>query len=56
MTSDTQMYRDRCHIFKTYFSSSMTVAELCKRFGRSRTWYYKWLTGTGGMVKRVSGT
>ena len=43
MTSDTQMYKDRCHIFKTYFSSPMTVNELCERFGRSRTWFYKWL-------------
>jgi len=37
------MYKDRCHIFKTYFSSLMTVTELCERFGRSRTWFYKWL-------------
>ncbi len=43
MTSDTQMYKDRCHIFKTFFSSSMTVREVCERFGRSRTWFYKWL-------------
>lgn len=43
MTSDTQMYKDRCHLFKTYFSSSMTVTELCERFGRSRTWFYKWM-------------
>jgi transposase InsO family protein len=43
MTSDTQMYKDRCHIFKTFFSSSMTLMEVCERFGRSRTWYYKWL-------------
>lgn len=43
MTSDTQMYQDRCHIFKTYFSHSMTVTELCERFGRSRTWFYKWM-------------
>jgi len=43
MTSDTQMYKDRGHIFKTYFSSSITVTALCERFGRSRTWYYKWL-------------
>ena len=43
MTSDTQMYKDRCHIFNTFFSSSMTVNKLCERFGRSRTWFYKWL-------------
>ena len=43
MTSDTQMYKDRCHIFKTYFLSSMTVMELCERFGGSRTWFYKWM-------------
>jgi len=42
MTSDTLMYHDRCHIFKTYFSHSMTVTELCRRFNRSRTWFYKW--------------
>ena len=43
MTSDTQMYKDRCHIFNYYFTNSITVTELCKRFGRSRTWFYKWL-------------
>ena len=43
MTSDTLMYHDRCHIFKTYFSSCMTVTELCRRFNRSRTWFYKWI-------------
>lgn len=42
MTSDTLMYKDRCNIFKTYFSSSITVTELCDRYGRSRTWFYKW--------------
>jgi transposase InsO family protein len=42
MTSDTLMYHDRCHIFKTYFSSSTIVTELCRRFNRSRTWFYKW--------------
>ncbi len=42
MTSDTLMYHDRCHIFKTYYSSSMTMTELCRRFNRSRTWFYKW--------------
>jgi transposase InsO family protein len=42
MTSDTLMYYDRCHIFKAYFSSSTTVTEICRRFNRSRTWFYKW--------------
>ena len=43
MTSDTQMYKDRCYIFNYYFTNSITVTELCERFGRSRTWFYKWL-------------
>ena len=43
MTSDTQMYKDRCHIFKTFITQSMSVTEVCGRFGRSRTWFYKWL-------------
>jgi len=43
MTRDTLMYIDRCHIFNYYFSSSITVTELCQRFNRSRTWFYKWL-------------
>lgn len=43
MTSDTQMYKDRCHIFNYYFTNTLTVTELCKRFGRSRMWFYKWL-------------
>lgn len=42
MTSDTQMYEDRRHIFKYYFENKLTVTELCKLFNRSRTWYYKW--------------
>ena len=43
MTSDTQMYKDRCHIIKTYLSGTMTVIDCCRLFGRSRTWLYKWL-------------
>ncbi len=42
MTSDTQMYEDRLHIFKYYFENKLTVTELCKLFNRSRTWFYKW--------------
>jgi transposase InsO family protein len=42
MTSDTQIYKDRCNIFNTFFSKSMTVTECCLFFGRSRTWFYKW--------------
>jgi len=43
MTSDTQMYVDRCHIFNYYFSHSTSVTKLCEQFNRSRTWFYKWL-------------
>ena len=43
MTSDTQMYVDRCHIFNYYFSHSISVTKLCEQFNRSRTWFYKWL-------------
>jgi len=42
MTSDTQMYEDRCHIFKYYFKHKPNVTELCTLFNRSRTWFYKW--------------
>ena len=42
MTSDTQMYEDRCHIFNYFFSHSISVMDLCKLFNRSRTWFYKW--------------
>lgn len=42
MHSDTQMYIDRQHIFKYYFRNRPSVTELCKLFGRSRTWFYKW--------------
>jgi len=42
MTSDTQMYEDRCHIFNYFFSHSIRVMDLCKLFNRSRTWFYKW--------------
>lgn len=42
MTSDTQMYEDRCHIFNYFFSHSISVMDLCKQYNRSRTWFYKW--------------
>lgn len=42
MTSDTQMYEDRCHIFNYFFSHSICVSDICKLFNRSRTWFYKW--------------
>lgn len=42
MTSDTQMYEDRCHIFNYFFNNRLSVTELCKLFNRSRTWFYKW--------------
>ena len=42
MTSDTQMYEDRCHIFNYFFTHQLSVTELCKLFNRSRTWFYKW--------------
>jgi len=42
MTSNTQMYEDRCHIFKYYFTHQLSVSNLCKLFNRSRTWFYKW--------------
>lgn len=54
MTSDTQMYVDRCHIFNYFFSHSLSVSKVCKQFNRSRTWFYKWkrrydLYGEGGL-------
>jgi transposase InsO family protein len=42
MTSDTQMYKDRCHIINYFFTHAITVTALCEQFGRSRTWFYKW--------------
>jgi len=42
MTSDTQMYEDRCHIFNYFFNHRLSATELCKLFNRSRTWFYKW--------------
>ena len=42
MTSDTQMYVDRLHIIKYYLNHRIRVTSLCKRFNRSRTWFYKW--------------
>lgn len=42
MTSDTLMYEDRCHVFNYFFSHSISVIDLCKRYNRSRTWFYKW--------------
>ena len=43
MTSDTQMYRDRLHIIKYFLAHRITVTDLCTRFNRSRTWFYKWM-------------
>ena len=42
MTSNTQMYVDRLHIIKYYLNHRISVTSLCKRFNRSRTWFYKW--------------
>lgn len=42
MTSDTQMYEDRCYMFNYFFTHRLSVTELCKIFNRSRTWFYKW--------------
>ncbi|MFC1560957.1 helix-turn-helix domain-containing protein [Candidatus Latescibacterota bacterium] len=42
MTSDTQMYKDRYHIFNYFFTHRLSVTELCKLFNRSQTWFYKW--------------
>ena len=42
MTSDTQIYENRCHIFNYYFSHQISVMALCTLFNRSRTWFYKW--------------
>lgn len=42
MTSDSLMYEDRCHIFNYFFSHSISVTSLCKRYNRSRTWFYRW--------------
>jgi len=42
MTSDTLMYEDRWHIFNYFFTSRLSVTELCTLFNRSRTWFYKW--------------
>jgi len=43
MTSDTQMYKDRLHIIKYYLKHRITVTDLCTRYNRSRTWFYKWM-------------
>lgn len=42
MTNDNQMYIDRLHIIKYYLNNRISVTVLCKRFNRSRTWFYKW--------------
>ncbi|MCD6308412.1 MAG: hypothetical protein J7M24_05395, partial [Candidatus Latescibacteria bacterium] len=36
MTSDTQMYKDRCHIFNYFFTNDISVTALCGQYGRSR--------------------
>jgi len=41
MASDTQMNKDRCHIFNCYLTHDITVTALCKQFDRSRKWFYK---------------
>ena len=44
MTSDEIVYRDRLHIIKHFFEHTIKVTELCVKFHRSRTWFYKWHT------------
>lgn len=44
MTSDEIVFRDRLHIIKHFFEHTIKVTELCIKFQRSRTWFYKWHT------------
>lgn len=58
MTSDIQIYKDRLHIIKYYQKKKISVKKLCKRFNRSRTWFYKWynrykLYGSKGLYNIV---
>lgn len=42
MTSDTLIFNDRVRFFKYYKEHDIYVTSVCKLFGRSRTWFYRW--------------
>ena len=42
MTSDELVYRHRLDIFKDFLEHNLSVAELCRKHKRSRTWFYRW--------------
>lgn len=42
MTSDELVYRDRLNVFNYYLGNDISVTDLCKKFNRSRTWFYRW--------------
>ena len=63
MTSDTQMYKDRCHIFNYFFTNDISVTALCIQYGRSRypgrivgmdVFYVGTLKGTGRIYQLIA--
>lgn len=42
MTSDELVYRDRLNVFNYYLENDISVTDLCVKFNRSRTWFYRW--------------
>ena len=42
MTSDDIISRHRMQVFRDYDTGKYTVTDLCKKYGYSRTWFYKW--------------
>ena len=41
MTYDELLYRGRLKVFQDYDTGRYTVSDICKRYGYSRTWFYK---------------
>ena len=41
MTSEDLLYRQRLQIFREYDSGEHTVTSICRKYGYSRTWFYK---------------
>jgi transposase-like protein len=42
VTSDDIIFKQRMQIFQDYDTGDYTVTDLCKKYGYSRTWFYKW--------------
>jgi transposase-like protein len=49
VTNEDIIYKHRLQIFQDYDSGQYTVSSLCRRYGYSRTWFYKFKERCSGL-------